>query len=347
MKGRWVQLNEKIIGEIIAQDVYNHHGRLIVAKNTTINAFIVKRIKDFGVFDIYIYSPSNTIEKGKHIILEKLKENYKENVTFIKDMLNNIAIGKKIDIQKIAKRYDCIYPQYYENNYVVACMNELQGTDEYTYTHSMNVSLYALLIGRWLKLNDKQIEKVALAGFLHDIGKGKIPCELLNKKGRLLPGEFEEVKKHTIYGYEISKSIPDIDEEVRQVILMHHEREDGKGYPFGVNRKEIHLYTKIISIADVYDALTSKRAYKEKMTPFDTFREMTKFEYGHLDKNIMLTFLHNIVNYYVGAKVKMNSGEVAQIICIPYYNSFKPIVMIKDKIIDLSKNNKYEIIEMI
>jgi putative nucleotidyltransferase with HDIG domain len=344
MKKIYVNLNENLIGKIIAKDIYNKQDILVITKDTPINTFILKRMQDLGISKVYIYNLYKEKKKGAY---QELKKTYNEHIIMIKRVLKDLAIGKKIDIHKVSKFYDSMNLKSYSSHDIIACINELRGTDEYTYTHSINVSLYALLTARWLKLSDHEIRDIVLAGILHDIGKSKIPNEILNKKGKLTDREFTEMKKHTLYGYEISRSIPEIREEICRTILMHHEREDGTGYPLGAKGNQIHIYTKIISISDVYDALNSKRVYKEKMIPFNIFQKIFKMGYGYFDTNVMLTFIYNLVNYYIGIKVKMNSGEIGEVIYISQDDNFNPIIKINDKIIDLAKHNEYKIIEII
>lgn len=347
MEIKKVPLDIELVGEVIAKDIYNNYGILIIAKNVTINEYILDRMIDFGVKEVYIYRSLDSIYRESHKELVEIKQGYKESISHIKSIIEGLAKGYTLDLNKISKIYDFVYPKSYESRYVIACMNELRSVDEYTYTHSMNVGLYGLLIARWMKLDDKDISKVALAGFLHDIGKSKIPDEILNKKGKLTDDEFEQMKKHTTYGYEVSNDIPDLDENIRNAILMHHEREDGNGYPMGVNGEKLNIYTKIISVADVYDALTSNRVYKGKMTPFDTLREIIKIGYAYFDTKVMMTFLHNIVNYYIGSEVRLNTGEIGQVVYLSPYNTFRPIVKVGNGVIDLSRHDQYEILDII
>ena len=133
-------------------------------------------------------------------------------------------------------------------------LNEEKDFDEYTYTHSLNVALYAMLIGKWLRLDNNSIKNVIKAGVLHDIGKTKVPIEILNKKARLSDEEFDIIKKHTFYGYDLVRSTDCVSDEVCEAVLLHHEREDKSGYPYGIGGRQLGLYAKIVAVADVYDA---------------------------------------------------------------------------------------------
>jgi HD-GYP domain-containing protein (c-di-GMP phosphodiesterase class II) len=189
---------------------------------------------------------------------------------------------------------------------------------------------------------------LVLAGLLHDIGKARIPEAIVKKHGKLEPEEYEFMKKHPTLGYNIVKDIPDIKDEIKEAILMHHERKDGTGYPQRVKGDEIGLYAKIISIADVYDAMTSERVYKKRITPFDTFREFESEGYQSFDTKIMLTFLSNIAAYYLGSRVRLDTGETGEIVYLPPQHISRPVIKVgKDRYVDMYRESDRRIVEML
>jgi putative nucleotidyltransferase with HDIG domain len=219
--------------------------------------------------------------------------------------------------------------------------------DGYTYTHSINTAFYAMLIAKWLKLPGKNIREVIEAGLLHDIGKAKVPERILNKPGPLTKDEYDEMKKHPVYGYSILDDEKSVSISVKKAVLSHHERLDGSGYPNGVSNDSLSLYTKILGIADVFDAITSDRIYKKRSTPFDAFSVFTSIGIRGFDMTIVNTFLNNIVSYYVGANVLLNNGYKGRIVYIPPYDIVNPVVDIKSNFIDLSKRSWLKIIDIV
>jgi HD-GYP domain-containing protein (c-di-GMP phosphodiesterase class II) len=197
-----------------------------------------------------------------------------------------------------------------------------------------------------MNLSEEETRNIVTTGILHDIGKTKIPGDIINKKGPLDPEEYAQIKHHADIGYQLSKDIPHLTGEIREGILMHHEREDGKGYPSGIKGDNINRYAKIISVVDVYDALTSERVYKKRITPFDTFRELIRIGYGYFDTKVMMTFISNISSYYIGTNVKMNNGETGKVIFVAPQSVSMPIVFVNGKYIDLSQNRELKIVEM-
>lgn len=329
-------------GYILAEDIVNKHGVAVVTTYTTLNQYIIDRLNDLGVNRIKVFETGSDLSEPDLSI--RFKRNYAEKALLAKEILGEIASTGKLDIKKINRLSDSIYSELGENNYIINCLNEIRKSDEYTYYHCLNVSFYAALIGRWLKLPENEIAKVIKSGLLHDIGKTKVPSEIINKKGKLLPREFEEIKMHTVYGFDIIEKAKYIDADVKIAVLMHHEKEDSSGYPFGLGGEQISKYAKIIAVADVYDAMTSERVYRKKATPFEVF-EMLQIEgINRFDTSIINTFLKNIAPYYVGSKVELNTAIKGEVVYVPPHCIAKPVVKVGMRYIDLSRVKRYSII---
>jgi HD-GYP domain-containing protein (c-di-GMP phosphodiesterase class II) len=171
--------------------------------------------------------------------------------------------------------------------------------DTYTYTHSVNVGMFSIMLAkRVLDLQEHDLRELGAGFFLHDLGKVRVDPAIINKRGRLTKDELDQIKKHPRFGYQILKSSRQLSEEVGHIVMQHHERVDGKGYPQGLARDEIHIYARICSIADVYDALTSKRSYKRSLNPFNALVVMRNEMLGHIQKDIfehLVLMLHGSI----------------------------------------------------
>ena len=341
-----VDVFQDIVGKTIAVDVYDKRGVLLFKEGTIIDGHVYNKLMRMGVYYVSVYFSKSSVVKETSS-LENFRENYKQDVSAYKGILTSLAAGKDLEYLQVDQLSHSILSKVNSNYLVAECLNQMRSKDEYTYNHSVNVSLYSMLIAKWLKLSQKQIRDVIQAGVLHDIGKAQVPDSILNKKGPLLPAEFEEMKKHSTIGYNLAKRIKGLNYDIAKAVLMHHEREDGHGYPLKVKGTRISLYAKILAVADVYDALTSERCYKHRITPFDTFIELESIGYGHFDPKTLLTFLSNISSYYIGSKVKMNTGDIGQVAYISPHAISKPVVKIGDLLIDLFKNKEYAIVEML
>jgi putative nucleotidyltransferase with HDIG domain len=213
----------------------------------------------------------------------------------------------------------------------------LEVHDEYVYRHSIAVALLSKLIGKARGLNDKQTLELMTAGFLHDIGKSRIPGAILNKPGRLSEEEFAIVKEHTLHGFEILKNSEGLPERHAYVALQHHEREDGSGYPFGLKADQIDVYSKIVAVADVFHAMVSKRVYKSPLPLYQVLKELAANVYGSLEPAITLSFLKRIMDMLIGNTVVLSDGREGKIVMVSAQDPVRPIVEVAGEYIDLSK----------
>ncbi|MBP2026899.1 HD-GYP domain-containing protein (c-di-GMP phosphodiesterase class II) [Acetoanaerobium pronyense] len=346
MRENLVSIDRKLIGEKITKNIYNSKGVLIVTKDTILTEHIYRKLREYRIGNIYIEIPKHR-EKENEKIYKEIKVSYRKAIKDIKEIISQISINGKLDCEKIIEMKDAIKLNSKHQGYFIDCINELKQVDEYTFNHSINVAVYSMLIASWMNLPEEHIENIIMAGILHDSGKSRIAKQILNKEGPLNEQEFKEIKNHPRLGYDICKKIEALDNNVLLGILQHHEKSDGSGYPSKLKNQEIHLYAKILAIADVYDALTSKRAYKDKLTPFDTFKKMEEIGYSHFDPEVLLIFLKHMSYYYIGFKVKLNTGELGEIAYISLKDEYKPIIKTDEKIIDISKTSTYKVVELI
>jgi len=174
-----------------------------------------------------------------------------------------------------------------DNNLTIKSLMGLAEHDYYTHTHSLNVSIYALSLGAYLKLDKDMLEKLGESALLHDLGKREIDADIINKNGKLTDKEFEIMKDHSMFGFKLAIKMGVRSKVVLEGIKYHHERVDGTGYPDGLKDKDIPLFAKIVAITDVFDALTSKRSYKDAMQTFEALKLMKLKMNDHLDVKLI------------------------------------------------------------
>ena len=347
MRKKLLDLSKCTSGDVIARDVYGPNGILLVAEGTKLNDFLIEQLskREVAVIPVLLeFEPNQGYDEQS---FHQFVESYGEKVDSIKGMIQELAAGKPMDYSKVSGMVDSIYQQAHEKNHITVYLSTLKSYDQYTYHHSINVALYSMLIAQWLNLPEQQIKEAIQAGMLHDIGKSLIPAEIINKRGRLEEEEFALVKKHPVIGYNLAKTVPELSEAVLKGILMHHEREDGTGYPLGASGEQIGIIAKIVAVADVYDALTSQRAYKPRQTPFHTFQLMERTGLGHFDTRILLTFLKNIASYYTGAGVIVNTGKKGRVAYVAPHNISRPVVELGRDYVDMAREEELDIVEMI
>lgn len=334
----YVSVGESIIGSFLGEDIYAAGGNMIVPAGTLLTEYIITKLKEFKIDRVYIY-PTNTVRGDDYLLDENLSPDqikYIENVNLAKEILQDLASGKQLDFKKAENISEHIYSKINDCGSLMDCVNSVRIADSYTYSHLVNVSVYGMLIGKWIGFNKKQLKDIVMAGLLHDVGKSQIPLEILNKRGPLTDYEFEIMKRHTVYGYEIIKDYSGISMDVKRAVIMHHEKEDGTGYPFGIKGSQKNLYSKILTVADIFDAITSERVYRGRQTPFTAFKELEKVGFDTVDPKIMMVMFTNMPSYYVGSKVKMKNGEIGEVVYVPNQCAYAPVVKVNDDFLDFS-----------
>ncbi len=343
MEEREIYVYERALGEILSRDLYIRQNMLFMKKGTIINRYHLSKLQKQGIQKLWTYSNEREVAVHRREVKEEVQQEYRRNSASIKRIMQGIAGGKVLDFTKVEEISQGILAGIDRYSHLVDCMNELRRADEYTYNHCINVSIYAMLLGKWSGLSNQDLERVVQAGLLHDIGKAKIPDEILNKKGRLTEQEFSVMKEHAALGYQMLKYNRSIPEDVKKPVLSHHERMDGSGYP--EKTKALDLYTRIIAIADVYDALTSQRVYKKKKNPFETIKELKDIGYHHFDTKLLMIFTENITDYYIGSRVRMRNGKIGRIVSVMKGN--RPIIETESRFVKLNSTEYREIQEMI
>lgn len=357
--------NEKIIfvfdaepGMVLARDVLQRDGHLIAPKGSVINIDLMSKISSYHVLEIYVKDeplqpipaaptpePEN-VSDDEPTYFDKIRSSetfqifqtdYNETVNDLKSNLNSIITGEKpIDADELLAQSAAVMQKNSNNLRMFDMLHSLRHHGDMTYAHSVNVALIASIIGQWLHFSEEDIKLLTLAGLLHDIGKVAIDEAILNKPGKLTPEEFEIVKGHVKAGYDRIKDA-DIDVRVKEACLLHHEKCDGSGYPFGLKSNQISDFAKIVSIADIYDAMTANRVYRGAVCPFEVIHIIEKDAFSKLDPAFALPFLKNVVSSYIHTNVKLSNGQLGEVILINDRDFSRPIVRCGDQFIDLSK----------
>lgn len=195
----------------------------------------------------------------------------------------------------------------------------IQDYDDITYTHSLNVGIISILLAKDIGFDTQTIKDIGLGGFLHDLGKIKIPYQILNKSTPLTADEYNIIKKHPVYGYELLKKDPKVNDTVKEMVLMHHEKYDGSGYPIGCKGNQISEGANIIAIAEAYDMLTTEHPYKKAVSPKEAFAIIIKDGGTHFKSDICRLFVNHLKKillkedqyFQVGNYVLLNTHEVA------------------------------------
>ena len=233
-----------------------------------------------------------------------------------------------------------------EHKDVVSLLLLLEREDVGTYNHSLQVGLLSFYIATWLGHSKAERYEISRAGYLHDIGKSRISPTLLTKTGNLTPEETEELKQHTTYGYDIIlKSMND--EKTALVALQHHEFEDGTGYPNRLRKSDVHPYTLIVAVANMYVGLTTTRANQPKQGLITVLHKVHELGFGKLNGNAVQALIGHLLPNFVGKNVQLSNGELGTIIMNNPLDIFKPLVKVNDTTFrDLSRERNLTVEEV-
>lgn len=330
-------------GMILAEDLYINNVKL-VNKDTELNERVIERIQSLystNLVQVYSKLEESDLEIQKKRGSEEFKQTEVHLEKFSDEaekIFNEVISSSKIDIKGIRSLSENILTELKDIGIVIKNVIDSRDADCYIFRHSVNVAVLSSMLAKWLNMTSRDVMLITYAGLLHDIGKSKLPNAILDKQGSLTKKEFEIIKTHPVKSYEIVKAIPYIDPSVEMAVLMHHERIDGSGYPLKLTEEKIHVYAKIIAIADIFDAMTSNRAYKKKDCPLKALEALKEESFGKLDIHLCNVFIKNMIDYYVGEYALLSDGKKARILKIDINNITRPFVMVGEEYIDLSKN---------
>lgn len=341
------------VGMALAKDVVTHNGLLLIPAHTEMTQNHIFKLNLYQILsvDIKDYSPKRTyydLTDDQEAFTEKFnhfKYRYDLKKEEVVSQLNHIGNGGSVDMDALFELSHDLLKVLKTKSELFNYLNHLRSMDEYTYSHSLNVSMLCYIFGQWLGFHHEKIKELTIAGLLHDIGKLSIDQAIINKPGKLTDHEFSIIKKHSELGYHIIQHLP-LSESIKLGILMHHEKSDGSGYPLGLQDKQIHPFAKIITIADIYDAMTSVRSYHEKTSPFKVIRLFEQESYGLLDTEYLFVFLEHIAYNYLHRRVRLTNGKEGTIIFIHPSIPSKPIIDVDSDIIDLKDQDNLEIEEI-
>lgn len=262
---------------------------------------------------------------------------HKRSRSYIDRALEDVRLGNAVDTDAAKDLVSEIANSITRSPHALMWLTNMKERDEYTSIHCMNVCVMAVTFGRTLGMDKADLEILGLGGLLHDLGKMRVPAEILNKPSRLTFEEFEVMKTHPMQGYKMLKEQADLPEEVLDIVKHHHERRNGKGYPSRLGGEMINLKTKIIAIVDVYDAITSDRCYHDAISPYDALKNMYEWVNEDFDKELIENFIKCLGIYPVGSVVKLNIGHVGLVVSASEKSKLRPIVML----IQNSKGERY------
>ncbi len=359
-------------GMVLAEDIVNEEGIRLLVQGTVIKEShrIKSILKMNGITMVKVEVPKTVSEdKGqespedlgdvKPFMTEKneaqreaeknlethraFHAQFHEKCEQLRKDFEKIVSGEPVNSKDLYPRIQDTLAIFQKENNIFQLMQSLKEVKDLTYAHGQNVALTAYSLGKWLDLSSNDLEELILASLLMDIGKARVPEEVLYKTEPLNDEEKVAVRRHVLHSYDMIKHYDCIGKKVKEAVLYHHERMDGSGYPMGLKGEEIPLQARILAIADLYSALTVRRPYREAKTPFQAIDIIRQDYIDKLDGAIWYTFLRKMGDNFIGQRVTLNTGEEGKIVFMPSQDITRPIVDLKGKLIDLSREEVYRI----
>lgn len=369
-----VSTSELTPGMVTAEDVLTYDLSLIVPKNVILTNTIISRLESFSIYyvnvldeietDLFNTEPINQSQEnsiGEDESAVSSKEKIKSSPQFqhfcrdfnacaehFRDnLIASIYQDKPFNVEDIVSETLALLRT---DNSVISVFDMLlnmKNEDDSVYNHSLDVALIANTLARWLHFSEDDVAMVTACGLFHDVGKFNLPQSILRKPGKLTREEFEIIKTHTTEGFHILSKLGNVPQPIKNAALMHHEKCDGSGYPYGLKGDEIDNFSKIITIADIFDAMTSERVYRKAICPFSVIESFEKDGLAKYEPVYILTFLENVSNSYLNHRVTLSNGMEGDVIFINRDSYSRPIVRTDENmIINLQEEYYHNILNL-
>jgi HD-GYP domain-containing protein (c-di-GMP phosphodiesterase class II) len=318
-------------GMKLGKNIYNEEGRVLLGANMELTSTIIHRLDSFGIDFLYVFDartedvrvPDMIQDETRIKTMATIRSSFGALMTDTHQRRSSNRLDKEFRIA-----LNMIIEDLSSHQEGMIMLMNLSLTDHYLFQHSMNVCIFACMIGMSKKYSRDELATFGLGALLHDVGKTQVPPEILNKKGQLTKVEFEIVKKHTEKGYRLLKDEANIPLLTAHCAFQHHERLDGSGYPRGIKGAEIHEYAQWIGLVDSFDAMTTHRVYRNTMLPHQAIEVIYTGSGTLYDKEKIEIFRDKVAMYPIGVSVKLHSGEGGIVVGINPSCPQRPIIRI-------------------
>lgn len=358
MTETYIKTSDLRPGFILSEDLFVNTIYPIVRKDTELSSEHLEVLNAFGVKKVKIHErlivkkeqmleddSEGTVDPDEILAKTSMRQTdlqtqYSETVHKYKKEFLGWRAGIRPDIAKVRSMVIPLLERWSEQKKRLATLNELSTPADYMYHHSIAVGLLASAIGSQVGFPKGEILQLGLAGALADCGMSKIEMSITEKAAFLTKEEFNEVKKHTIFSYQMLQDTPLLRHEMKLAILQHHERLDGSGYPRGDKMNQVSVHSQILAVADVFHAMTSERIYRSKESPFKVIEMIKEEEFGKFDIKVVTALLDIVGNLSIGMKVLVTNGVVGEVIFVHRDARLRPILKITEdnSILDLTIN---------
>lgn len=304
-------------GMVVGRPVYSSTGQLLINRGVRLTRRIIERLVELGIPALYVLDAYTGDSAAEDIIAEETRL---KAIQQVRELLAEGEPGSSRlrqiihKVEKLSQTVNEIIDQLLAKPNLVVNLTDIRAVDDYTFGHSVNVCVLSLLTGLTLGYNRSELFHLGLGAIMHDLGKVKVPKEILQKPGPLSEEEFAVMQRHAEWGHEILRATATVSRLAALIPLQHHERYAGQGYPAGLKGRDIHNFAAICGLADVFDAITADRVYRQAAPVHEAYEYLAGAGDYLFDHRLVCAFLENIALYPTGTMVRLSTGEVAVVV---------------------------------
>ncbi|WP_019911667.1 HD-GYP domain-containing protein [Paenibacillus sp. HW567] len=332
-------------GDCLMTDTFNSVGLHVLPKRTVVQREEITILMRHKIEYVDIEPRKVLHEDSGSGLSHSLNENFDNAIQNYESIFLEALAQGSFTQSMVDDTLEPLLESLDEQKDVVSLLLLLERDDIDTYHHSLQVGLLSYYIAAWLGHSKEDRYQISRAGYLHDIGKSQVPASILNKPGILTADEEEEMKRHTSYGYDIIRGSK-MDENTALVALQHHEFEDGTGYPNKIGKSDIHPYTEIVAVANIYMGLTTSRPNQPKQGLVSVLRKVHEMGFGKLNGTVVQALTGHLLPGFVGKSVQLSNGEIGTIVMNNPLDMFKPLVKVDNVFRDLSRERGLSVEEV-
>lgn len=370
--GRKIPLAEAAVGQVVAAPVVSTSGQVLIEEGAILTRQLLDLLDLWGIADISVREtavaatfrapaaapsrrraePFRYDERRVAASKEAIKAIHRQAKSLAEQILVRVRADRPgaspEELRKIAL---ALVDESIDAREVGAAILHLRAFDDYLFAHSVNVSVLSVLVGHAMGLSRTELHALAAGGLVHDAGMARIAREIWDKDGPLTEAEYAEVKRHPVLGAEALKGAIEGIPEIGPIVLQHHERLDGSGYPNGLRGDAIHPLARIAAVCDVYDAMRGERRYRPKFLPYDAMAHVMQASSSTLDPDVVRAFVRYLSIYPIGSFVLLNTGEIGVVLASNEFSPVRPVVKVfrdvkgevfrNPKVADLSEDRRY------
>jgi HD-GYP domain-containing protein (c-di-GMP phosphodiesterase class II) len=297
-------------GMQLARAVYSAEGQVLLSAGVILKDVYIHRLRALGFPAVYIGDPLAASD-----LTEAISETTRYRaIGVLQESFTSVKFGGTLHLEPISDVVNSMIDEMTLNRDVAVHLTDIRRHDDYTFGHSVNVCMLSLMVGMALEFDQLKLRELAMGAILHDVGKIKTPDAILLKATRLNALEWDEMKRHTRHGFDVLRAATELPARVAHVAYQHHERLNGSGYPRGLEDGGIHMFARIVAVADTYDAMTSDRVYRRGVTPCTALQVIDGLRSRQFDPEVVDAFMTSVVPYPPGCRVELGTGEVGLVV---------------------------------